>query len=158
MCVTHARLHRLRMCPCAPVRVCMCPNVCICVCVCVCVCARARAYVFGCACVPMRACARLLVSAHLAGISMLVASGDFGVGGNTNQICHGQPFIPTFPASSPYVTAVGGTWYQNPGNHVCVCACVCMCKGAGSMCLCVPVTATHARARTHANKHIHTHT
>ena len=103
----------------------------VCVCVRMYVLACGRVYVFGCACVPMCACARLFVSAHLAGISMLVASGDFGVGGNTNQICHGKPFIPTFPASSPYVTAVGGTWYQNPGIHVCVCVCVCVCVSKG---------------------------
>jgi len=55
-----------------------------------------------------------LQKAGARGISLLVASGDFGVGGNTDQICHGKPFIPTFPASSPYITAVGGTWQQKP--------------------------------------------
>lgn len=46
------------------------------------------------------------------GISLLVASGDFGVGGNTNAQC--TEFLPTFPASSPFITGVGGTWFQNP--------------------------------------------
>ena len=46
------------------------------------------------------------------GVTVLVATGDFGVGGNTNSEC--STFLPTFPASLPWVTAVGGTWYQNP--------------------------------------------
>ena len=46
------------------------------------------------------------------GVSVLVASGDFGVGGNTMQDC--VEFVPTFPASCPWVTAVGGTWFQRP--------------------------------------------
>lgn len=40
------------------------------------------------------------------GISVVVASGDMGVCGRTG--C-GKRFHPDFPASSPYVTAVGGT-------------------------------------------------
>jgi len=55
-----------------------------------------------------------LQKAAARGITLVVASGDFGVAGNTNQICNGKPFIPTFPASSPYITAVGGTWYHDP--------------------------------------------
>ena len=55
-----------------------------------------------------------LQKAAARGISMLVASGDFGVAGNTNQICHGRPFIPTFPAACPFITVVGGTWCQKP--------------------------------------------
>jgi len=41
----------------------------------------------------------------LRGVSLLVASGDSGVGCNDA----GTKFVPDFPASSPYVTAVGGT-------------------------------------------------
>jgi tripeptidyl-peptidase-1 len=41
-----------------------------------------------------------LLKAAARGITMLAASGDFGVGGNTNQICHGKPFVPTFPGKS----------------------------------------------------------
>ncbi|XP_065830259.1 tripeptidyl-peptidase 1-like [Oscarella lobularis] len=37
------------------------------------------------------------------GISLMFASGDDGTG------CNGKSFVPSFPASSPYVTAVGGT-------------------------------------------------
>ncbi|KAK2463896.1 hypothetical protein APHAL10511_004068 [Amanita phalloides] len=53
------------------------------------------------------------------GVSVIFASGDFGVGdGNTNpqtQKCfsndgkHTKKFIPSFPASCPFVTAVGAT-------------------------------------------------
>jgi subtilase family serine protease len=37
------------------------------------------------------------------GLSILFASGDSGAG------CANHTFVPNFPASSPYVTAVGGT-------------------------------------------------
>jgi tripeptidyl-peptidase-1 len=40
------------------------------------------------------------------GVSIFFASGDDGVGCNTQ----GTAFVPDYPASSPYVTAVGGTW------------------------------------------------
>lgn len=43
----------------------------------------------------------------LRGISILFASGDSGVGGGLGQQC--KAFVPDFPASSPFVTAVGGT-------------------------------------------------
>ena len=36
------------------------------------------------------------------GISIMFASGDSGAG------CQNKVFVPNFPASSPYVTAVGG--------------------------------------------------
>jgi len=39
------------------------------------------------------------------GISVMFASGDSGAGCNT----HNHTFVPNFPASSPYITAVGGT-------------------------------------------------
>jgi len=42
------------------------------------------------------------------GISILVASGDQGVYGRTG-VSRDKKFHPDFPASSPYVTAVGGT-------------------------------------------------
>lgn len=42
------------------------------------------------------------------GVSVIVASGDGGVaGGRPNNTC--TQFVPTFPASCPYVTAVGAT-------------------------------------------------
>ncbi|KAG1778851.1 peptidase S8/S53 domain-containing protein [Suillus placidus] len=51
------------------------------------------------------------------GVSLLFASGDHGVGGNYSEpaTCKSNDghnvttFIPSFPASCPYVTAVGGT-------------------------------------------------
>jgi len=42
----------------------------------------------------------------IRGISILFASGDSGVGGDYFQC---SKFVPGFPATSPYVTAVGGT-------------------------------------------------
>jgi len=45
----------------------------------------------------------------LRGLTVLVASGDSGTSATT--LC--KTFDPTFPASSPYVTAVGGTYLQN---------------------------------------------
>ncbi|XP_063040536.1 tripeptidyl-peptidase 1 [Engraulis encrasicolus] len=53
------------------------------------------------------------MKAGLRGVSMLFASGDSGagclhLGGGKNT------FRPNFPASSPYVTTVGGTSFKNP--------------------------------------------
>lgn len=50
----------------------------------------------------------------LRGVSILVASGDGGVSGPHHQTCPGGKFVPVFPASSPYVTAVGGTTSFSP--------------------------------------------
>jgi len=45
-----------------------------------------------------------------AGISIFVASGDSGTG-KSGSMFHGcTKFAPVWPASSPYVTAVGGTY------------------------------------------------
>ncbi|KAF8318927.1 peptidase S8/S53 domain-containing protein [Cantharellus anzutake] len=45
------------------------------------------------------------------GVSVLHASGDHGVGGTTPYSCQNTrgAFVPSFPASCPYVTAVGST-------------------------------------------------
>ncbi|KAI0356085.1 subtilisin-like protein [Trametes cingulata] len=49
------------------------------------------------------------------GTSVLFASGDGGVSGSqSNPACDGQQFIPTFPATCPYITAVGSTQGINP--------------------------------------------
>ncbi|KAG8796168.1 hypothetical protein FRC12_003759 [Ceratobasidium sp. 428] len=51
------------------------------------------------------------------GVSILFSSGDFGVGGGsckTNDGTNKVRFQPTFPASCPYVTAVGGTYKVAP--------------------------------------------
>lgn len=48
------------------------------------------------------------------GVSVLVASGDYGPG----NICESQngtkQFLPAFPASCPFVTTVGATQYVDP--------------------------------------------
>jgi len=46
------------------------------------------------------------MKAGVRGITLLVSSGDSGVGGSYSNC---KKFVPTFPAVSPYVTAVGGT-------------------------------------------------
>ncbi|XP_028403778.1 tripeptidyl-peptidase 1-like [Dendronephthya gigantea] len=48
------------------------------------------------------------MKAGVRGITILFASGDNGAG------CHKNKFRPNFPCSSPYVTAVGGTAFNNP--------------------------------------------
>ncbi|KAL1949190.1 hypothetical protein VTO73DRAFT_10996 [Trametes versicolor] len=49
------------------------------------------------------------------GTSVLFASGDGGVSGSqSNTACDGAAFIPTFPASCPYITAVGSTQGVSP--------------------------------------------
>ncbi|KAF8491623.1 subtilisin-like protein [Russula emetica] len=55
------------------------------------------------------------------GVSILFSSGDGGVGGvQGDESCHSNDgtnrmqFIPTFPASCPFVTTVGGTTRVNP--------------------------------------------
>lgn len=50
-----------------------------------------------------------LMKLGLRGVSVFIASGDGGVSGPHNQDCPGGEFVPVFPASSPYATAVGGT-------------------------------------------------
>eukprot|EP00947_MAST-08B_sp_MAST-8B-sp1_P003824 g3824.t1 len=61
-----------------------------------------------------------LVKLAARGVSVLVASGDQGVAGRTgckgkhHHAMHG-PFHADFPASSPYVTAVGGTNFVEDG-------------------------------------------
>ncbi|XP_056623244.1 tripeptidyl-peptidase 1 isoform X2 [Triplophysa dalaica] len=53
------------------------------------------------------------MKAGLRGISMLFASGDSGAGCR-HLTKERNTFRPSFPASSPYVTTVGGTSFQNP--------------------------------------------
>ncbi|KAF2227549.1 tripeptidyl-peptidase sed4 [Elsinoe ampelina] len=55
------------------------------------------------------------LAAQLAarGVSIIVSSGDGGAAGNGDKTCKGpngkKRFVPTFPASCPWVTAVGAT-------------------------------------------------
>ncbi|KAJ8288769.1 hypothetical protein COCON_G00014280 [Conger conger] len=53
------------------------------------------------------------MKAGVRGISMLFASGDSGAGCR-HLTKGGNVFRPSFPASSPYVTTVGGTALRNP--------------------------------------------
>ncbi|KAL6298313.1 family S53 protease [Sparassis latifolia] len=50
------------------------------------------------------------------GVSLLFSSGDGGVAGATfgGEDCDGSNFIPTFPASCPYITSVGATQGVGP--------------------------------------------
>jgi len=52
------------------------------------------------------------IKAGVRGISLLASSGDGGVAGSQTTPC--IKFIPTFPAASPYVTAIGGTTSSQP--------------------------------------------
>lgn len=55
----------------------------------------------------------------LRGVSILASSGDAGAPGRTSEQCNPQrPLNPAFPASSPWVTAVGGTIIENPTTLV----------------------------------------
>ncbi|XP_022528244.2 tripeptidyl-peptidase 1 [Astyanax mexicanus] len=53
------------------------------------------------------------MKAGVRGISMLFASGDSGAG-CWHKTKEENVFRPSFPASSPYVTTVGGTSFKNP--------------------------------------------
>ncbi|CAM9298361.1 unnamed protein product [Ectocarpus fasciculatus] len=57
----------------------------------------------------METCNTQFMKAGAMGISILFASGDQGVWGRTGV---GDTFHPDFPAGSPYITAVGGTNFQ----------------------------------------------
>jgi len=50
--------------------------------------------------------------AGIRGTSIMFSSGDGGVAGGQTAPC--TLFVPTFPASSPFVTAVGGTTKSDP--------------------------------------------
>jgi len=45
----------------------------------------------------------------LRGVTLVVASGDSGVNGRTDETCSERHFNPDFPAASPFVTSVGAT-------------------------------------------------
>jgi len=50
----------------------------------------------------------------LRGVSLFVASGDSGANGRSDGMCTGRKLHASFPAASPYVTAVGATMLQDP--------------------------------------------
>merc|ERR1711907_187246 len=47
------------------------------------------------------------------GVTVVIASGDDGSGGNTRQGSNNGKLSPSFPASIPYTLAVGGTYFQS---------------------------------------------
>ncbi|KAM3430033.1 hypothetical protein NHJ13734_007916 [Beauveria thailandica] len=51
------------------------------------------------------------------GVSIFFSSGDDGVGGNGESSCQ-NGYYPTWPASCPYVTTVGGTEFDSSGREV----------------------------------------
>jgi len=53
----------------------------------------------------------------LRGVSVMVASGDAGAPGRTNELCDVEGVFPDFPASSPYITSVGGTYVVPSQSH-----------------------------------------
>lgn len=55
------------------------------------------------------------------GITLLASSGDDGVSGHTSCYAGQCGYNPQFPASSPYVTAVGGTQVQFSSDYHIVC-------------------------------------
>eukprot|EP01138_Halocafeteria_seosinensis_P012383 gb/GECG01012653.1/.p1 GENE.gb/GECG01012653.1/~~gb/GECG01012653.1/.p1 ORF type:complete len:637 (+),score=77.88 gb/GECG01012653.1/:1-1911(+) len=48
-----------------------------------------------------------------SGVTLLAASGDAGAHGRSDSMCNSDKCTPSFPASSPYVTAVGATMFRN---------------------------------------------
>jgi len=50
----------------------------------------------------------------VAGVSILISSGDSGANGRTDPDCSLTYLKPDYPAASPYVTAVGATQMNNP--------------------------------------------
>jgi len=54
----------------------------------------------------------------LAGVSLLVASGDSGANSRTDEGCTAPNLRPEFPAASPYVTTVGATEVRNATYNV----------------------------------------
>eukprot|EP00947_MAST-08B_sp_MAST-8B-sp1_P005157 g5157.t1 len=52
------------------------------------------------------------------GHSVLTASGDDGTGGHGGLFSPCKQFDPTWPASSPYVTSVGGTYLQSNSTEI----------------------------------------
>lgn len=70
----------------------------------------------------------------LRGISLLVASGDSGANGRSDSECTDQVLHSSFPASSPYVTAVGATQLQDPVFQLKNPPTACTSQGSGYAC------------------------
>jgi tripeptidyl-peptidase-1 len=56
---------------------------------------------------------KLFQKIGMAGVSLLVASGDSGANGRTDEFCSAKQLRPEFPAASPFVTTVGATQIMN---------------------------------------------
>jgi len=54
----------------------------------------------------------------LRGVSLFASSGDSGANGRTDGYCSEKHLNPTFPAASPYVTAVGATQIVSPQTNL----------------------------------------
>lgn len=60
------------------------------------------------------------MKAGARGITVLFCSGDFGVSGLNYQDTCPDGYVPTFPASCPWVTAVGSTQFSSGGESAAV--------------------------------------
>lgn len=74
----------------------------------------ARIFLLPHACSYAKRVTQQLQALGARGVTFLFSSGDGGVAGSQPTSCN-SGFIPTFPAASPYVTAVGAT--DNPANE-----------------------------------------
>lgn len=65
------------------------------------------------------------------GVTLVASAGDAGAPGRTNEDCTATPELlnPAFPAASPYVVAVGATFYQIPPPTTSVGAPLCETQG-----------------------------
>jgi tripeptidyl-peptidase-1 len=70
----------------------------------------------------------------LRGVSLFVASGDSGANGRSDGACTDKVLHASFPASSPYVTAVGATMLQDPQFELQKPPSACSSLGAGYKC------------------------
>merc|ERR1719163_336333 len=70
----------------------------------------------------------------LRGVSLFVASGDSGANGRSDGECTDKVLHASFPASSPYVTAVGATMLQDPKFSLKSPPAACSSQGSRSAC------------------------
>merc|ERR1712232_1449371 len=70
----------------------------------------------------------------LRGVSLFVASGDSGANGRSDGECTDTVLHASFPASSPYVTAVGATMLKDPKFALSSTPTACSSQGSGYQC------------------------
>jgi len=68
----------------------------------------------------------------LRGVSLFASSGDSGANGRTDSSCTDDKLHPTFPAASPYVTAVGATQMKSVTSYITGPS---LCKGGSFQCV-----------------------